>query len=524
MNKNLSEAVGTRQLFPLFNNRKKKKNTCKSDYRFVYLKKMSTIVVLGAGIAGHTAVEHLQRKLKRKHQIIVITPNEYFYWIPSNIWVGVGKMTLEQVRFPLKPVYDKWKVTYYQAKATEIFPEGNQSHSKPFVRASFTDKENFGKTIEVEYDYLIIATGPKLNFDATPGLAQYSQSVCTAQHASASWQALQQIFQKAAKGERQHIVIGTGHPTATCQGAAFEYALNVASEVRTRKLEHNIDITWITNEYELGDFGMNGAFVRRNGYAIHTRELTESLLAEYKIRWIKRAGVKRLEPNKIYYENLDDGKEYSIDFDFAMLIPQFTGVDLKAFDKNNNSIQEKLFLPNGFVRVDADYTPKSFEQYSVDDWPSIYQNPFYQNIFAPGIAFAPPHSISVPHFSPNGTAIYAAPPRTGMPSGVMGKIVAQNIADKILKGQNTPFRHKASMGRMGAACIISIKYSLWSGLAAVLTVNPIVPDWKKYPDFGRNINYTIGEIGLAGHWTKLFLHYMFMYKAKGKPLWWLIPE
>ncbi len=30
--------------------------------------------------------------------------------------------------------------------------------------------------------------------------------------------------------------------------------------------------------------------------------------------------------------------------------------------------------------------------------------------------------------------------------------------------------------------------------------------------------------GIAGHWLKLTLHYAFIYKAKMKPFWWLIPE
>ena len=65
--------------------------------------------------------------------------------------------------------------------------------------------------------------------------------------------------------------------------------------------------------------------------------------------------------------------------------------------------------------VDADYTTKPYEEWSVQDWPETYQNPSYANIFAPGIAFAPPHSISKPRKSKNGTDIFPSPPRTGMP-------------------------------------------------------------------------------------------------------------
>jgi sulfide:quinone oxidoreductase len=110
-----------------------------------------------------------------------------------------------------------------------------------------------------------------------------------------------------------------------------------------------------------------------------------------------------------------------------------------------------------------------------------------------------------------------------MPSGVIGKVVAENITDTIRKGVSVP-RHTASMGRMGAACIISVGYGMTRGLGATMTVSPIVPDWEKYPDWGRDIHATVGEVGLAGHWIKLFLHYMFIHKAKGYPFWWLIPE
>ena len=131
--------------------------------------------------------------------------------------------------------------------------------------------------------------------------------------------------------------------------------------------------------------------------------------------------------------------------------------------------------------------------------------------------------MSKPMKSKNGTQINPTPPRTGMPSGVIGRIVAENIVEKIKTGTKE-HRHIASMSKMGAACIVSAGYGIRHGQAAVMTVYPIVPDWKKYPKWGRDIDYTVGEIGLAGHWMKLFMHYMFLYKAKALPLWWVIPE
>ena len=46
---------------------------------------MSRIVILGAGIAGHTAALHAKRLLGKNNQIVVISPNSNYNWIPSNI-------------------------------------------------------------------------------------------------------------------------------------------------------------------------------------------------------------------------------------------------------------------------------------------------------------------------------------------------------------------------------------------------------------------------------------------------------
>ncbi len=485
---------------------------------------MATIVVLGAGISGHTAAAFIRKKLSKKHQVIVVSPSAYYQWIPSNIWVGVGKMKVDQVRFKLAPLYKRWGIDFKQAKAMSIHPEGGKTSEKPYVTIEYTTEDHRGQQESVAYDFLVIATGPKLNFEATEGIGpgKNTVSVCSYDHAAHAWTKLQESFQKMEKGEIQKFVIGTGHPMATCQGAAFEYILNVAYEIRKRKLQNKAEITWITNEYELGDFGMGGAHIKRGGYITSTKVFAESFLSENNINWVKRAGVVKVEPGLIHYENLD-GEAKTLPFDFSMLIPSFAGAGIKAYDKNGDDISPNLFAPNGLMKVDADYSSKPFEEWSVNDWPSTYRNPLYPNIFAPGIAFAPPHSISKPMKSKAGMAIFPTPPRTGMPSGVMGKITALNIVNLINKGEHE-LKHRASMGRMGAACIISAGFGMTKGAAATMTVFPIVPDFVKYPDYGRSIGYTVGEAGLAGHWMKWFMHYMFLHKAKGYPFWWLLPE
>jgi sulfide:quinone oxidoreductase len=110
-----------------------------------------------------------------------------------------------------------------------------------------------------------------------------------------------------------------------------------------------------------------------------------------------------------------------------------------------------------------------------------------------------------------------------MPSGIMGKLAATNIAEMIRNGATAQVR-TASMADMGAACVASAGSGLRLGSAASMTMYPVVPDLVRYPGTGRSLKDTFGEIGLAGHWIKLALHYMFIYKAKARPGWHLIPE
>lgn len=486
---------------------------------------MAKIVILGAGIAGHTAAGHLRRKLGSDHEILVISPNRNYQWVPSNIWVGTGRMKAAEVHFPLAPIYKKKGIQFKQANVVDFHPAGDQTEEKGFVTISYPFGEKAGQIEKVNYDYLINATGPKLAFELTEGLMPGTNkvfSVCTYEHANHAAEALHDLIaQIKVSREKVRILIGTGHPRATCQGAAFEYILNVEKELVRLGVRDLVTLTWISNEFSLGDFGMDGMLLSYGKETMQSSEMVEMVFRERGIEWILGAGVTKIEQGLAHYENLDG--EYKTElFDFAMLIPSFSGHGFKAYDKVEKDITDLLF--KGFMIVDANYQAKPYEEWSVQDWPETYQNPTFPQIFAPGIAFAPPHAISRPRKSKNGTDIFPAPPRTGMPSGITAKLVADNIIAQIETGsKNLP--HRGSMGNMGAACIASAGYGFTQGSGISITTFPIVPDYEKYPKTqGRDLQKTFGDIGLAGHWLKLTLHYAFLYKAKMKPFWWLIPE
>ncbi len=477
---------------------------------------MAKVVIIGAGFAGHTAALYLGSALGKKHEITVINAQDYFLFIPSLIWVSTGRMDPAKVQFPLSPVYKKLHIRFIQGRVGEIHPDENYLYVNLPGEA--------GKE-KVAYDYLINATGPKLNFAATEGLGPengHTYSVCTLGHTLQTREKVLDMFSRMKKGESFKIVVGMGHPGATCQGAAFEFISNLHKTLLREGVRDRAQLIWLSNEPELGDFGVHGVKERRKKGIYTSAEYAQEIFGEYGIEWEVQKGVYKVDEQKIYWQDYD-GNFGETSYDFAMLIPQFLGVPIKYLDKNGQDISSKIVNKGGFVLVDAIYgLPYEELEKNPDAWPAVYQNPNYPNIFAAGIAFAPPGPISKPHTNPNGMSISPAPPRTGMVSGIIGRVVAKNIIELIKKGRMS---HKERMTEMVAACIASMGESLWDGDAGTIIMYPVVPDFRRYPnEAGRDLFVTHMERGLAGAWMKRMIHTTFMWKFKGRIGWSIIPE
>lgn len=339
---------------------------------------MAQIVVLGAGISGHTAALFLRRWLGNDHEVVVVSPNPEYNWIPSNIWVGVGLLKPGQVLIPLAPVYKRAGIEFKQARATALHPEGDEQTAKPYVDMEWTLPDKAGKRERVPYDFLVNATGPKLNFGATEGLGpgKNSFSVCTAEHAATTATVLLDMIERMKRGEKKRFLVGTGHGSCTCEGAAFEYVVNLEFELRAHQVRNRAEIVYVSNEYEVGDFGMGGLHIRRGGYITPSKIFTESLFAERGIEWITRTHVTHVEKAKVHFTTLS-GEDREISFDMAMLLPPFAGVGLKAFSRKGEDVTDNVFAPSGFMRVDADYGKKPYDAWRAGDWPRYYQSPVY---------------------------------------------------------------------------------------------------------------------------------------------------
>ncbi len=140
---------------------------------------------------------------------------------------------------------------------------------------------------QLNYDYLVIATGPKLAFDEIEGLGPQANtnSICDVGHASRAsekWEA----FCK----DPGPMVVGAVQG-ASCYGPAYEYAMLAVTELRRRKIRDRVPITFVTPEPYIGHLGLGGVG--------DTKGLLESTMRDRDIKWITNAKIDRITPEGV---------------------------------------------------------------------------------------------------------------------------------------------------------------------------------------------------------------------------------
>lgn len=344
------------------------------------------VLVIGGSFAGLNAAHALKRSLKDKVDVTVIARQEQFVFLPSLIWVVTGVRSARQVAFDLKPSLEARGIKFVKARADAIDPS---------AQTVTTDGGQLG------YDYLVIATGPKLEWSAIPGLGPddgYTQSVCSLPHAIKAEQAFRDLLRDPGP-----VVIGATQG-ASCFGAAYEVAFNVEHALRKAGVRDRAPVTFLSSEPFLGHFGLGGL---GNGEAMIT-----DFDRKRGIEPVVNASVDHVDADKIV---LGDGRE--LPFKYSILIPPFLGVDAVA--------ESPMCNARGFMTVN-----------------DRYQNPDFGNVYSAGVAVA----VAPPEPTPVPTGV----PKTGYMSEVMGHIVARNIAADIA---GSPLEERP-FGDIDALCIL----------------------------------------------------------------------
>ncbi|MEZ5926039.1 MAG: FAD-dependent oxidoreductase [Hyphomicrobiaceae bacterium] len=335
---------------------------------------MARIVIAGAGIGGVSMAFEIREAIERKHDVVLVNSAPYFQFTPSNPWVGVGWRKKSDIVVDLEAISKKRGIDLQVGSIQKLHPEEK--------RLDMAD----GRSIA--YDYLVIATGPELAFDEVEGLGPngYTQSICTTDHAVKAHEAWETFCKDPGP-----IVVGAVQG-ASCYGPAYEYAMIMDKELRSRRLRDRVPMTFVTAEPYIGHLGLGGVG--------DTKGMLEHELRQRSIRWITSAKVSRIEPGKMQVSELgEDGaekKSHELAFKYSMMLPAFRGIG--AF----RGI-EGLANPRGFIIVDKHQ-----------------RNPKYPEIFSVGVAIAIPPLEQTP--VPTGV------PKTGYMIESMVAAVRENIA------------------------------------------------------------------------------------------------
>ena len=191
---------------------------------------MAHIVVLGAGLGGTIMAYELHDKLGKAHKISVVSNGDTFHFVPSNPWVGVGWRDKPSIEVNLRPVLAKRNIGLHAEGAKRLHP------------AEKRIELNGGAS--VDYDYLVIATGPELAFDEIEGFGPgaNTQSVCHVDHALATKSAVERLIAKPGP-----VVIGAVQG-ASCFGPAYEFAFILDKALRDAKVRDKVPMTFVTSE------------------------------------------------------------------------------------------------------------------------------------------------------------------------------------------------------------------------------------------------------------------------------------
>ncbi|WP_454854604.1 NAD(P)/FAD-dependent oxidoreductase [Rhizobium binxianense] len=400
---------------------------------------MSHIVVLGAGLGGIIMAYEMKSKLRHEDRVTVVNLGSAYSFVPSNPWVAVGWRQPDDIVVDLVPVLKQ--------RGIELRPEG----AERVEPVSNTIRLNGGDVLN--YDYLVIATGPDLAFDEVPGFGPegHTQSVCQTSHAVQAKAA----FDKLVKAPGP-VVVGAAQG-ASCFGPAYEFAFILETALRNARVRDQVPMTFVTPEPYIGHLGLDGVG--------DTKGLLESALRERHIKWIINARTTKVEPGKLFVEEVnDDGTvkaAHELPFAFSMLLPAFRGVPAVAGI-------EGLTNPRGFVVIDKHQ-----------------RNPTYPNVFAVGVCVAIPPVGKTP--------LAVGVPKTGFMIESMVTATVENIS-ALLKGEQPK-----AIASWNAVCLADFGDD---GIAFV--AQPQIPP--------RNVNWS--SRGRWVHAAKIGFEKYFLHKVR----------
>jgi sulfide:quinone oxidoreductase len=255
---------------------------------------MKNIVILGAGTGGAITANNLAYRLldeirSGNVKITVIDKNEYHYYQPGFLFIALSLMTPKEITRHVKSVLVPG-INFIKDEVSRVDLNN---------RIVYTMS---GK--QLNYDYLVISTGARLDLDSVPGIKGVDHFY--------SLDAALRLRDKITKFEGGNIVVTVGGLPYKCPPAPLEMTFLLESYFRKIGKRNNVEITYA--------YPLPRVFTIQN-----VSDVTAKLLEERGVKTSLMFNVESIDTEKREIKSIEGE---TLKYDLAIVIPPHKGAEV----------------------------------------------------------------------------------------------------------------------------------------------------------------------------------------------------
>jgi sulfide:quinone oxidoreductase len=255
---------------------------------------MKNIVILGAGTGGAITANNLAYRLSDEIRsgnvkITVIDKNEYHYYQPGFLFIALSLMTPKEITRHVKSVLVPG-INFIKDEVSRVDLNN---------RIVYTMS---GK--QLNYDYLVISTGARLDLDSVPGIKGVDHFY--------SLDAALRLRDKITKFEGGNIVVTVGGLPYKCPPAPLEMTFLLESYFRKIGKRNNVEITYA--------YPLPRVFTIQN-----VSDVTTKLLEERGVKTSLMFNVESIDTEKREIKSVEGE---TLKYDLAIVIPPHKGAEV----------------------------------------------------------------------------------------------------------------------------------------------------------------------------------------------------
>jgi sulfide:quinone oxidoreductase len=288
------------------------------------VKTRARIVIVGGGAGGITAAAKLNKWLDGA-QITIVEPREIHWYQPGWVFVAAGVHDAAWTTATPNADYIPKGVRWVKDSVASFEPEANKVLTLG------------GETLE--YDYLIVATGLKLDYAAIEGLTRdmlgrdgLVSVYAGPDQAAAMWTEMQAFIQKGGDG-----LFTLPHTPLKCAGAPLKMGFLTESHARNAKRREALNLTFNSSIDKLFSVkpinDLADGLFRERGFAMNYQHRLKAVDASRK---------------EAVFSTPDGDK--TMRYDFLHIVPPMTAPDVVK----NSALawKEGPFAAGGWLEVD----------------------------------------------------------------------------------------------------------------------------------------------------------------------------